>query len=153
MHSLKGRVALVTGASRGIGAATARALAGAGAHVAVGSRSGDNPGIEGALARSCDVRSLGSLHDMVAATVARFGQLDILVINAGVGAYGSYLDLPIDDLESMIDVNVKGALFAVRAALPELLSHRRQRLRIARHEHDVHPPLRQCPADVGPDAP
>lgn len=121
MHSLEGRVALVTGASRGIGAATARALAGAGAHVAVGSRSGDNPGIEGALAQSCDVRSLDSLQDMVAATVARFGQLDILVINAGVGAYGSYLDLPIDDLESMIDVNVKGALYAVRAALPELL--------------------------------
>lgn len=121
MQSLEGRVALVTGASRGIGAATAKALAGAGALVAVGSRSGDNPGIEGALAQPCDVRSLASLQEMVAATVARFGQLDILVINAGVGAYGSYLDLPIDDLESMIDVNVKGALYAVRAALPELL--------------------------------
>ncbi len=121
MASLDGRVALITGASRGIGASTARSLAGAGASVAVASRSGDNPGIEGAFAKSCDVRDLTSLLDMVSATVAHFGGLDILVINAGVGAYGSYLDLPIDDLESMIDVNVKGALYAVRAALPELL--------------------------------
>lgn len=121
MDALNGRVALVTGASRGIGASTARALAGAGAQVAVASRSGDNPGIEGAFAQQCDVRSLDSLTRMVASTVDRFGHLDILVVNAGVGAYGAYLDLPEADLEEMIDVNVKGALYAVRAALPELL--------------------------------
>ncbi len=121
MDALNGRVALVTGASRGIGASTARALAGAGAHVAVASRSGDNPGIEGAFAQQCDVRSLDALTRMVASTVDRFGHLDILVVNAGVGAYGAFLDLPEADLEEMIDVNVKGALYAVRAALPELL--------------------------------
>lgn len=121
MHSLKERVALITGASRGIGAATARTLADAGARVALASRSGDNPGIEGAFARECDVRRADSLDSMVAATVAHFGRLDILVVNAGVGAYGSYLDLPSDDLEEMIDVNVKGALYTVRSALPELL--------------------------------
>lgn len=121
MESLNGRVALVTGASRGIGASTARALAGAGAQVAVASRSGDNPGIDGALAQECDVRSLDSLTRMVASTIDRFGHLDILIVNAGVGAYGAYLDLPEADLEEMIDVNVKGALYAVRAALPELL--------------------------------
>lgn len=121
MSTLQGRVALVTGASRGIGAATARALAAERAHVAVASRSGDNPGIEGAFAQRCDVRDPSSLDAMVRATVERFGKLDILVVNAGVGAYGPFLELPADDLEEMIDVNVKGALYAVRAALPELL--------------------------------
>ena len=121
MSLLQGRVALITGASRGIGAATARALAGAGAQVAIASRSGENPGIEGALAQQCDVRDAAALTAMVAATVARFGRLDILVVNAGVGAYGPFLDLPAADLEEMIDVNVKGAIYAVRAALPELL--------------------------------
>ncbi|MBA3687939.1 MAG: SDR family NAD(P)-dependent oxidoreductase [Chloroflexi bacterium] len=121
MSMLQGRVALVTGASRGIGAATGRGLAEAGAHVALASRTGDNPGIEGALAQACDVRDPSSLEAMVRATVQRFGKLDILVVNAGVGAYGPFLDLPAEDLEEMIEVNVKGALYAVRAALPELL--------------------------------
>ena len=121
MNPLQGRVALVTGASRGIGAATANALANAGAQVAIASRSGENPGIDGALARKADVRDPAALEAMVASTVARFGQLDILIVNAGVGAYGPFLDLPAADLEEMIDVNVKGALYAVRAALPELL--------------------------------
>ena len=121
MSLLQGRVALITGASRGIGAATARALAGAGAQVGIASRSGENPGVDGGLAQRCDVRDPAALKAMVAATVARFGRLDILVVNAGVGAYGPFLDLPAADLEEMIDVNVKGALYAVRAALPELL--------------------------------
>jgi 3-oxoacyl-[acyl-carrier protein] reductase len=121
MSSLQDRVALVTGASRGIGAATGRALAGAGARVALASRSGDNPGIEGAFAKACDVRDPASLEAMVGATVEHFGRLDILVVNAGVGAYGPFLDLPVADIEEMIEVNVKGAIYAVRAALPHLL--------------------------------
>lgn len=121
MSSVQGKVALVTGASRGIGAAIGRTLADAGAQVALASRSGDNPGIEGALAKACDVRDAASLQAMVDATVERFGALDILVVNAGVGAYGPFLDLSLAELDEMIDVNVKGALYAVRAALPELL--------------------------------
>jgi len=121
MNSLDGRVALITGASRGIGASTARALDAAGVHLALASRSGDDLGIAGAVAQPCDVRDPGSMAAMVAATVDRFGRLDILVVNAGVGAYGPILDLPAEHLEEMIDVNVKGAIHAVRAALPHLL--------------------------------
>ena len=121
MGSLDGRVALITGASRGIGSAIASTLAGEGARLALASRSGDDLGIAGALGRPCDVRNPANLESMVAATMARFGRLDILVVNAGVGAYGPFLELAPEHLEEMIDVNVKGAIYAVRAALPHLL--------------------------------
>jgi 3-oxoacyl-[acyl-carrier protein] reductase len=121
MNRLDGRVALITGASRGIGSATARALAAQGVRLGLASRSGDDLGMDGAVAQPTDVRDQASLEAIVAATVERFGQLDILVVNAGVGAYGPFLDLPPDQLEEMIDVNVKGAIYSVRAALPHLL--------------------------------
>jgi len=121
MGILEGRVALITGASRGIGAAVAHGLTAEGAKVALASRSGDDLGIDDAVAQPCDVRDPEALDSIVAATVDRFGGLDILVANAGVGAYGSFLDLPPDHLEEMIDVNVKGTLYAVKAALPHLL--------------------------------
>ncbi len=121
MQSLEGNVALITGASRGIGASIAAALATAGVRLGLGSRSGDDLGIEGAVARPCDVRDPASLEALVAATVDRFGRLDILVVNAGVGAYGPFLDLPAEQIEEMIDVNVKGAIYSVRAALPHLV--------------------------------
>jgi len=111
----------VTGASRGIGAAVARALDAQGVRLGLASRSGDDLGIKDAVAQPCDVRDPAALASLVAATAARFGRLDILVVNAGVGAYGPFLELPPADLEAMIDVNVKGALYTVRAALPELL--------------------------------
>jgi NADP-dependent 3-hydroxy acid dehydrogenase YdfG len=121
MTSLAGKVALVTGASRGIGAAVARALAAAGVRLALASRSGDDLGLDGAVARPCDVRRPEDLEALAAEAVERFGGIDILVANAGVGAYGPFLELPADQLEEMIDVNVKGTLYAVRAALPHLL--------------------------------
>jgi NADP-dependent 3-hydroxy acid dehydrogenase YdfG len=121
MESLTDRTALITGAARGIGAAIARSLTDAGARVALASRSGDDPGIEGALAVRTDVRDLASVEAAAAATAERFGGIDILIVNAGVGSYGPFLDLPMDELEEMIDVNVKGAIYAVRAALPYLL--------------------------------
>ena len=122
MESLAGKVALVTGASRGIGAAIAHVLAGQGVRLGLASRSGDDLGIAGAVAREVDVRDRAALAGIVADTVGAFGRLDILIVNAGVGAYGPFLELPDEDLEAMIDVNVKGALYAVRAALPELLT-------------------------------
>jgi len=121
MTDLNGRVALITGAGRGIGAATAKLLAANGVRLALASRRGENPGIDGALAQACDVRDPASVQAMVDATVDRFGQLDILVANAGVGAYGPFLDLPADQIEEMIDINVKGLIYSVRAALPHLL--------------------------------
>ncbi|MPZ70999.1 MAG: SDR family NAD(P)-dependent oxidoreductase [Actinobacteria bacterium] len=125
MSDLLGATAVVTGASRGIGAAVARSLAEAGVNVGLGSRSGDDLGIEGAVARHCDVRDPHQLKELVDETVEAFGGLDILVVNAGVGAYGPFLDLPSKDLEEMVDVNVKGTMYSIRAALPHLLKSER----------------------------
>ena len=122
MTSLDGKVALVTGASRGIGAAVARLLARHGVRLGLASRSGDDLGLDDVVAQPCDVRKPGDLEAIVAATVDHFGRLDILVANAGVGAYGPFLELPPDQLEEMIDVNVRGTLYAVRAALPHLVA-------------------------------
>lgn len=121
MGDLQGRTALVTGASRGIGAAVARALDAEGVNLGLASRSGDDLGIATAVAMPTDVRDLSALETLAAATAERFGGIDILVVNAGVGAYGPFLDLPEDQMEEMIDVNVKGALYSVRAVLPYLL--------------------------------
>jgi len=121
MVSLDGKVALITGASRGIGRAIATALNEEGVRLGLASRSGDDLGIGGALGIACDVRDRDALARAAAATADEFGGIDILVVNAGVGAYGPFLELDLDHLEEMIDVNVKGTLYAVRAALPHLL--------------------------------
>jgi NADP-dependent 3-hydroxy acid dehydrogenase YdfG len=120
MSDVAGRVALVTGASSGIGAATARALSAGGARIALASRRGDDLGLPDALAQPCDVRDPAQVEALVEACVARFGGLDILVVNAGVGAYGPFLDLNPEWLEEMVDTNVKGFLTTVRAGLPRL---------------------------------
>jgi len=119
--TLEGKAALVTGASRGIGRAVAQQLAAAGVGLGLASRSGDDLGLDGVVARPCDVRNPADLEAIVGETVDRFGRLDILVANAGVGAYGPFLELSPEHLEEMIDVNVKGTLYAVRAALPHLI--------------------------------
>jgi len=120
MNSLEGKAALVTGASRGIGAAVARSLAAHGVKLGLASRSGDNLGLD-AVAMPCDVRDPDALETLAGATVERYGRLDILVANAGVGAYGPFLDLSREYVDEMIDVNLKGSIWAVRAALPHLL--------------------------------
>jgi 3-oxoacyl-[acyl-carrier protein] reductase len=121
MTSLEGKAAFVTGASRGIGAAVARSLSAAGVSVGLASRSGDDLGLDRAIGLACDVRDAKELDAAAAATVEQFGRLDILVANAGVGAYGPFLELSPEHLDEMIDVNLKGTIYAVRAALPYLL--------------------------------
>jgi len=126
--SLSGKVALVTGGSRGIGAATARALAERGADVAISySASGDkadavvrdltNKGVQ-AAAFKADQANTAEVERLVAAVVERFGRLDILVNNAGVFITGALGDPAVDaaQLERQFAVNVGGVATAVRAA-------------------------------------
>jgi NADP-dependent 3-hydroxy acid dehydrogenase YdfG len=120
MSSIEGRVALITGASRGIGASVAHALSKAGARLVLASRSGDDLGIDGTLAQRCDVCDLGALEQLAAAAAERFGGVDIVVANAGVGPYGDFRDLDVEVMDEIIDVNVKGLLYTVRATLPLL---------------------------------
>ncbi len=118
--SLEGKVAFVTGASRGIGAAVSRKLAEQGVRVGLASRSGDDLGI--GLGLPCDASDLGQVEQAVAQTVAEFGGLDICVANAGVGSYHPFLETPLDHVEEMIDVNLKGTIYAARACLPHLFA-------------------------------
>ncbi len=118
---LRGRTAVITGASRGIGAALARMLDERGVNLGLASRSGDDLGLERVISQSCDVRDLDALTSLCDATAARFGGIDILVANAGVGSYGPFLELSREHLDEMLDVNLKGAIYAIRAALPHML--------------------------------
>jgi NADP-dependent 3-hydroxy acid dehydrogenase YdfG len=119
--TLQGKTAVITGASRGIGASVARMLHDRGVNLGLASRSGDDLGLAGVVAQPCDVRSPDELSSLCDRTAERFGGIDILVSNAGVGAYGPFLDLSMEHLDEMIDVNLKGTLYAVRAALPHML--------------------------------
>ena len=122
METLQGRVALVTGASRGAGAAIARALAAQGVSLGLASRSGDHLGIDGAVAMKCDVRDPAQVEAITAATVERFGKLDIAIANAGVGSYGPFLELDPQQVEDMIDINLKGTIYTARSTLPHLIA-------------------------------
>ena len=113
------RVGFITGASRGVGAAVARAFHGDGIKVALASRSGDDLGI--GLGLECDVSDPDSVATAVQAAVDGFGRLDVVVANAGVGAYGPFLEMDPDDVEAMIDVNLKGTLYTARFTLPHLI--------------------------------
>jgi 3-oxoacyl-[acyl-carrier protein] reductase len=118
---LGGKVALITGASGGIGAAVARRLHEEGGSVGLLSRSGGDLGMERALGVSCDVRDRAAVESATEAVVERFGRLDIVIANAGVGAYGPFLDLDPEHVEEMIDVNLKGTLYTAAATLQHLI--------------------------------
>jgi NADP-dependent 3-hydroxy acid dehydrogenase YdfG len=127
---LDGTVALVTGASSGIGEASARALASQGAAVAVAARRGDRLDelvreIEDdggrALAIETDVTDRGQAEAAVDRTVEELGRLDTVVNNAGVMLLGPLLDAPVEEWDRMIELNLKGLLYVAHAALPHLL--------------------------------
>jgi NAD(P)-dependent dehydrogenase (short-subunit alcohol dehydrogenase family) len=113
------RVVLVTGASGGIGWATAKAFLQDGARVAACARR-EIQGLEGALCLRCDVRRPDEVRAAVGAAVERFGALHVLVNNAGVGLYGSVEDTTPEALEDIFRTNAFGPVHAVQAALPHL---------------------------------
>jgi NADP-dependent 3-hydroxy acid dehydrogenase YdfG len=118
---LDGKVALVTGASGGIGAAVSRKLHDSGASVGLLSRKGGDLGLERGFGVTCDVSDRGAVAEATEAIVVRFKRLDIVIANAGIGAYGNFLDLDPDLVEAMIDVNLKGTLYTAAATLPHLI--------------------------------
>jgi NADP-dependent 3-hydroxy acid dehydrogenase YdfG len=124
-RSLQDTVVVITGASSGVGAATAKLLASQGANVVLGARRKDRLeklcaeiGTDRALAVPMDVSSAADNRRLVEAAVERFGKLDSLVANAGIGGYGGILDYSDDELAEMIDVNFAGTVWSIRAAVP-----------------------------------
>ncbi|PSP80514.1 short-chain dehydrogenase [Halobacteriales archaeon QS_1_68_20] len=127
---LTGDAAIVTGASSGVGAATARALAADGAHVALAARRQQrldelaneleaDHGVD-ALAVPTDVRDEDAVEALVEATVEEFGALDVLVNNAGLARGRDVETMATEDYRAMLDTNVDGVFYATRAALPHL---------------------------------
>lgn len=131
MEELRGKVAVVTGASRGIGAATATALAGHGVKVVLGARSADAVGrLAGtiragggeAMAQACDVVCHTDLDALIGAALDGFGRLDILVNNAGViEPIARLADSDPAAWSTALDINAKGVYHGLRAALPAMV--------------------------------
>jgi len=127
---VKDKVVLITGGARGIGAETAKALAGKGAYVvltdveedalfAVAAEIGDR-----ALGVVADVCDLDAMEKAVAAGVERFGGIDIVVANAGIASYGSVLNVDPATFRRVIDININGVFHTVRAALPSVIERK-----------------------------
>jgi len=126
-NEIKGKVVLITGASSGIGAATAIQLAGKGARVVLGARRLDQlekivAQVEAqggkAICAVCDVKSREDLVQLVKLAVDTYGRLDVLVNNAGVAQLSRIDELDIEGWEEMIDINFKGVLYGIAAAMP-----------------------------------
>ena len=124
IRDLHETVTVITGASSGIGEATARALVAEGASVVIGARRverlnglADELGSNVAVVEM-DVRVPDDSRRLVAEAYTRFGRLDALVANAGIGAYGGIMDLTDDQLAVMMDTNVAGTVWPIRAAVP-----------------------------------
>jgi 3-oxoacyl-[acyl-carrier protein] reductase len=138
MGRLDGRVALVTGASRGFGRAIALAFAHEGADVAVNYRTNGTGAAEvaaalqnlgrRALVVEADVASEDEVRELVGATLSRFGRLDILVNNAGIMERGLFADVPVSAYARMFATNVTGTMLCSRAALPAMMERRYGRI-------------------------
>ncbi len=127
--NIQGAVAIVTGASKGIGKAIALALAKEGARIAISARNqdslrqvADTITVRGGecLAFTGDMASESSVAEFIDATVTRFGRLDILVNNAGIGNFRRIADMPTEEWDAMFNLNVRGMFLATREAIPHL---------------------------------
>jgi len=127
MRDLDGLVAAITGVSAGIGEACARSLATQGVNVAGGARRAVRlDGLAHELGDAfvpveMDVREPEGGRRLVEAAVDRFGKLDVLIANAGVGVYGGILDQTDDQIAAMVDTNVAGTIWPIRAAVPHMM--------------------------------
>ena len=130
MQTIAGKVALITGAGRGIGRATAIAFAQEGIHVGLVGRSLENlQKVSEELSRydvkvavaAADVADLNSITSAVESIRGELGPIDILVNNAGISKFGGFMDLTPEEWTNIIDVNVKGVYYTTRAVLPEMI--------------------------------
>ncbi len=126
MQNLKDKVALITGATKGIGYGIAEALLKQGVKVVITSRSQESAdeaakklGIN-ALGIAADVKDFKSQQNAVAKTIEKFGALDFLIANAGVGHFASIDELSVEDWKDTIDTNLTGVFYGVKASLAEL---------------------------------
>ena len=130
---IKGQVAIVTGASSGIGYATAMAIAKAGAKVAVGARRVDKleqlkkdiEKIGGeCITISCDVTKRSDCENLISAAIKKWNKIDILVNNAGLMPLSFVKKLKINEWDQMIDVNIKGVMYCTAAAIPHMVQQK-----------------------------
>ncbi|RUS45915.1 3-ketoacyl-ACP reductase [Cohnella sp. AR92] len=130
MQAIAGKVALITGAGRGIGRATAIAFAQEGIHVGLVGRTLDNLEKVAEELKSYDVKvavAAGDVADLASITAAvesirgELGPIDILVNNAAISKFGGFMDLTPEEWTKIIDVNVKGVYYTTRAVLPEMM--------------------------------
>lgn len=128
-HNIENKVVVITGASSGIGEATARHLAGHGAKVVLGARRVERLGalvsdIEAAggqaLAVATDVTNRTDVATLLDASVKAFGRIDVLINNAGIMPLSALEALKVEEWDRMIDVNIKGVLYGIAAALPHM---------------------------------
>ncbi len=127
--NLADRVVIVTGASSGVGAATAKALAEQGALVTAVARSADRltelfNGLNVAVEPG-DVRRLADMERIAKSTIDRHGRIDAVIANAGVGEYADFLDMSPETVQEIVEINLTGTIWTIRAALPKMLEAER----------------------------